>query len=66
MFACSRSVGLVRVLSMQTNGDGVVSVKEFEENLYPATRKKIEEKLDAGWTFDAKAWEASQARHAND
>ena len=29
-------------------------------------RKKIEEKLDSGWTFDANAWAASQARHAND
>ena len=52
--------------SFDTNGDGVVSLKEFEENLYPATRKKIEEKLDSGWTFDANAWAASQARHAND
>ena len=52
--------------SFDTNGDGVVSLKEFEENLYPATRKKIEDKLDSGWTFDAKAWADSQARHAND
>ena len=43
-----------------------MSLKEFEENLYPATRKKIEEKLDSGWTFDSKAWADSQARHAHD
>ena len=52
--------------SFDTNGDGVVSLKEFEQGLYPKTRKKIEEKLDAGWKFDAKAWAESEARHAND
>ena len=49
---------------LQTNGDGVVSLAELEENLFPATRAKIEEKLDAGWKFDKKKWEASVARHS--
>ena len=50
--------------SFDTNGNGKVSLKEIEENLTPKTRKKIEEKLDAGWKFDKPTWEASVARHA--
>jgi len=50
--------------SFDTNGDGYVDVKEFEDNLKPKTRKKIEEKLDAGWKFDEAKWKESQARHA--
>ena len=38
--------------SFDTNGDGFVSLAEFEQNLYPSTRKKIEELLDAGWKFE--------------
>ena len=52
--------------SPAADGDGVVSLQEFEQNLFPKTRKKIEQKLDAGWTFDKKLWEASIARHAYD
>ena len=48
---------------MPQNGDGFVSLEEFQENLKPKTRKKIEQKLEAGWKFDAEAWAASQARH---
>lgn len=48
------------------DGDGVVSLKEFEDNLFPKTRKKIENKLDSGWTFDKKLWMESIARHAGD
>ena len=29
---------------------------EFEANLHDKTREKIEEKLDAGWKFDAAEW----------
>jgi len=50
--------------SFDTNGDGFVTPAEFEENLLPKTRKKIEMKLDAGWTFDADKWKASCDRHA--
>ena len=50
--------------SFDNHGDGFVDVYEFERNLYPGTRRKIEEKLDGGWTFDAAAWGASVARHA--
>ena len=46
------------------NGDGVVTLAEFQENLLPKTRKKIEMKLAAGWTFDAEKWKASCDRHA--
>ena len=31
----------------------------------PRTREKIEELLNAGWTFDAELWKDSQARHAH-
>jgi len=52
--------------SFDTNGDGVVSLKEFEDNLHEKTRQKIVDKLDSGWTFDPAKWEESQARHAGD
>jgi Ca2+-binding EF-hand superfamily protein len=41
-----------------------VSLEEFQANLFDKTRAKIEEKLTAGWTFDAAAWQASVDRHA--
>ena len=50
--------------SFDTNGDGVVSLQEIEQNMFGKTRKKIEAKLDAGWTFNPEVWEASVARHA--
>ena len=50
--------------AFDTNRDGRVSLAELEENLFPATRAKIEEKLDAGWKFDKKRWDASVARHS--
>ena len=50
--------------SFDTNGDGKVSLAEFNANLHPKTRKKIVEKLDGGWKFDEKLWAASQERHA--
>jgi hypothetical protein len=52
------------VCATDSNGDGVVSLEEFERNLHPKTRKKIEEKLDGGWKFDEKLWKESLARHA--
>ena len=50
--------------SFDTNGDGQVTPAELEHNLKPKTRKKIEEKLDGGWKFDAEKWKASAERHA--
>merc|ERR1711871_1897359 len=50
--------------SFDTNGDGKVSLEEFEANLFEKTRAKIEEKLNSGWTFDAAAWQASVDRHS--
>ena len=40
-----------------------VTLEEFEQNLRPKTRKKIEERLMAGWQFDHQKWAASMARH---
>ena len=44
--------------------DGFVTLAEFEENLLPKTRRKIELKLEGGWTFDKEKWQASLDRHA--
>lgn len=52
--------------SFDSNGDGFVTLEEFEHNLHSKTRKKIEEKLDSGWKFDAEKWAASVARHVGD
>ena len=41
-----------------------MTLQEFQENLLPKTRKKIEMKLEGGWTFDKEKWDASSARHA--
>ena len=41
-----------------------MTLEEFQANLKPKTRKKIEQKLEAGWTFDAEKWKASCDRHA--
>ena len=50
--------------SFDTNGDGKVSLAEFNANLHPKTRKVLESKLNAGWVFDEKLWAASVERHA--
>ena len=50
--------------SFDTNGDGFADLAEIEAGLTPKTRKKIEEKLDGGWTFDKEAWIKSCERHA--
>jgi len=52
--------------SFDTNGDGFVSLVEFQEGLLPKTRKKIVDKLEAGWKFDKEKWDASAERHKDD
>ena len=38
--------------SFDYDGDGRVTIFEFDANLHPKTRKAIEEKLQAGFVFD--------------
>ena len=40
-----------------------MTLEEFQQNLKPKTRKKIEQKLEDGWKFDKETWDASVARH---
>ena len=49
--------------TFDTNGDGVVSLQEFEANCPPAVRALIIEKLEGGWKFDPELWEESMNRH---
>lgn len=41
---------------MDTDGSGMVSLDEFEENLPDDVRAKIVEKLEAGWVFEPAKW----------
>jgi len=50
---------------MDKNGDGKLSVEEFDANVPLALRAKIEAKLAEGWKFDEEKWKASQERHKN-
>ena len=49
---------------MRCAGDGKVQLDEFETQMHPATRKKIEGLLNAGWMFDPELWTASVERHS--
>ena len=42
--------------AFDTNGDGKVTLEEFERNLQDKTRAKIVEKLDSGWKFNPEEW----------
>ena len=50
--------------SFDKNGDGKIQLAEFESEMHPATRKKIEVLLNAGWQFDAELWSKSVERHS--
>merc|ERR1711865_1057138 len=49
--------------SFDSNGDVFVTLVEFQENILPKTRKKIEMKLEEGWKFDQIKWDESCDRH---
>ena len=42
--------------TLDTDGSGMVSLDEFEENLPDDVRAKIVEKLEAGWVFEPAKW----------
>ena len=48
--------------SFDSNGDGKITPEEFDANLPHDVRAKIEEKLNGGFVFDKKQWEASAAK----
>ena len=48
------------------NGDGKISLEEFEKNMPVPLRKTLDEVLANGWTFDDDKWAASMERHASD
>jgi len=52
--------------SFDEDKDGFVTLQEFQDNLQPKTRKKIELKLNSGWTFDPAKWTESCERHKDD
>lgn len=39
--------------------DGMITLEEFDANLHPKTRAKLEAKLDEGFNFDPAKWAAS-------
>ena len=44
--------------SFDYDGDGKVTINEFDANLKDKTRKAIEEKLKSGFVFDKAKWQA--------
>jgi len=48
------------------NGDGKVSLEEFEHNMPDALREILDHIVESGWEFNPALWEASMARHAYD
>ena len=52
--------------AMDENGDGMLSLEEFEENMPLPLREALNKALAGGWAFDEERWKASLERHAAD
>lgn len=52
--------------AMDINGDGKVSLEEFENSMPEPLRETLNEVITSGWKFDEEKWKASLARHADD
>ena len=52
--------------SMDANGDGKISLEEFQNNMPLPLREKLNEAVAGGWQFDEEKWKESLARHADD
>ena len=55
-----------RIQATLRDGDGKISLEEFEKNMPMPLREKLDEALAGGWQFDEEKWKESLARHADD
>jgi hypothetical protein len=52
--------------AIDSNGDGKISLQEFETNMPQPLRDALDEAYANGWEFDPEKWQASLDRHRDD